>query len=65
MLARTPGHNAMVFVAFALIGAMPTNSSVGKLKNDPPPATALSAPAAAAASNRMPYWKNVTISLSR
>src|SRR4051794_31456275 len=40
-LANEAGHIANVEVAFADTGAMPAYSSVGRVRNDPPPATAL------------------------
>src|ERR1700759_1291966 len=39
-----PGQSATVLVAFAWIGPRPTPSMAGKVRNDPPPATALSVP---------------------
>src|SRR3954468_9983998 len=50
MLPDVPITNASVLVAFATIGGVPNNSSVGKVTSVPPPATALIAPPAPAAS---------------
>jgi hypothetical protein len=40
-------------VAFAMMGSMPANTSAGKIINVPPPANALTTPAAVAAASRM------------
>ena len=55
MAVNWPGQSATVFVAFALTGGMPNATSAGKEKNEPPPATALSAPAQKAAAARIQY----------
>ena len=43
MLDSVPGQRTTVLVALATIGVTPANSSAGKVRNDPPPATELSA----------------------
>ena len=49
MLLRVPGKSANEFVAFATFSPSPSATSDGKVISDPPPATALSAPASAPA----------------
>src|SRR5271168_2148920 len=60
MLATVPGQTAAVFVAFAGIGGIPTNSSAGKERKLPPPATELITPAKKAAINRKQAWPKCT-----
>src|ERR1700688_2071490 len=48
-LARTPGMSATVLEALAMIDGTPVNTSAGKVRNIPPPATELINPAASAA----------------
>ena len=55
MAVNWPGQSATVFVSFALTGGMPNATSAGKEKNEPPPATALSAPAQKAAAANIQY----------
>jgi hypothetical protein len=52
VLDTDAGHIASVDVALAATGEMPAYSSAGSVRNDPPPATALSAPPRAAARKR-------------
>jgi len=52
VLATVPGQSAAVLVALALIGGMAVNSSAGNEMKLPPPATAFSAPATNAATNK-------------
>lgn len=56
MLAANPGHRATVLVAFASTAGRPKNSRTGKEIKLPPPATALSVPAIAAATNSRMAW---------
>ena len=44
ILATEPGQMATVLVALAILGAMPTKTSAGKVKKLPPPATELRVP---------------------
>src|SRR5271169_1336725 len=57
MLATCPGHNATVFVAFALTGGMPMKSKAGNETKLPPPATEFMAPANSAAKKRIVAWE--------
>jgi hypothetical protein len=45
MPASDPGHMAIVFVALAMIGSRPSQSSAGNEISDPPPAIELMTPA--------------------
>src|SRR5262249_43197297 len=44
-LANTPGNSATVLVALATTEGTPINTSVGNVRNDPPPATEFTKPA--------------------
>src|SRR5687768_1783451 len=61
MLPTVPGQSATVLVALATIGGMPRASSVGKVMSVPPPAIALTAPPAAAASAASRSWRGVGV----
>ena len=56
MLAANPGQSATVFVALASTAGTPVNNSTGKDTKLPPPATAFSVPAIAAAKNSRMVW---------
>jgi hypothetical protein len=56
VLAAKPGHSATVLVALASTAGTPVNSRTGNETKLPPPATAFSVPAIAAAKNSKMGW---------
>ena len=56
MLAANPGHRATVLVALAGTAGTRVKSRAGNETKLPPPATAFSVPAIAAAKNRRMAW---------
>jgi Tfp pilus assembly protein FimV len=56
MLLNAPGSSATVLVALAVIGESPAAMSAGKVSSVPPPAMALTKPAASAAPAPTRSW---------
>src|SRR6185312_7692331 len=56
VLASVPGNSATVLVALAAIGGRPARTSVGKVMNEPPPATAFIVPASKPAAISNNTW---------
>ena len=56
-LARYPGHTATELVKLAGFGGSPIASSAGNVTSDPPPATALTVPAASPAPSNSPTFE--------
>src|SRR2546423_11338079 len=61
VLETDAGQSASVDVAFAATGDTPATMRDGSVRNDPPPATALSAPPMAAAKNNKVGTRDCTI----
>ena len=59
--ATDPGESDTVFVAFARIGSRPSQTSIGNVISEPPPAIELMAPATVDAASRMAASVGVTI----